>query len=105
LPSYGDEGVPQGIMQAMACGLAVISTPIGAIAEAVEDGVTGMLVAPKEAAALGAALQQLLGDAALRTRMGKAGQARAHQQFGIEQMVQRMEAIFFAASAIAPHHS
>ncbi len=46
LPSYGEEGVPQAIMQAMACALPVVSTPVGAIGEAVEDGVTGLLVAP-----------------------------------------------------------
>jgi hypothetical protein len=41
LPSFGDEGVPQSLMQAAACGLPAISTPIGAIAEAVRDGKTG----------------------------------------------------------------
>jgi len=46
LPSFGDEGVPQSLMQAAACGLPAISTPIGAIAEAVRDGKTGLLVPP-----------------------------------------------------------
>ena len=98
LPSYGDEGVPQGIMQAMACGLPVISTPIGAIAEAVQDGVTGMLIAPKDANALGIALQTLLADSALRERMSDAGQARAQAHFGIDRMAETMEAIFLSAA-------
>ena len=44
----GDEGVPQSLMQAAACGLPAVSTPIGAIAEAVVDGVTGLLVPPRD---------------------------------------------------------
>ena len=52
LPSYGDEGVPQSLMQAAACGLPAVSTPIGAIAEAVVDGETGLLVPPRDVPAL-----------------------------------------------------
>lgn len=94
LPSYGDEGVPQAIMQAMACGLAVVSTPIGAIAEAVVDGTTGVLVPPRDAAGLAAGLARLMADPAERSAMGNAGRQRALERFGIEIMLDRMEAIF-----------
>jgi len=94
LPSYGDEGVPQSIMQAMACGLPVISTPVGAIAEAVVPEETGLLVPPKDSNALAAGLARLMGDAALRQKYAIAGQARAQARFGLERMIDTMEQIF-----------
>jgi glycosyltransferase involved in cell wall biosynthesis len=95
LPSYGEEGVPQGIMQAMACGLAVVSTPVGAIREAVVDGTTGILVEPRNAEALAQGLARLMSDAALRRQMGEAGRHRAQTRFGIDGMLDRMETIFY----------
>lgn len=94
LPSYGDEGVPQAIMQAMACGVAVVSTPVGAIREAVEHDVTGLLVAPRSAEALAAALARLRDDSALRARFAVAARARAERDFGIDRMLDGMEAVF-----------
>jgi glycosyltransferase involved in cell wall biosynthesis len=94
LPSFGDEGVPQGIMQAMACGLAVVSTPVGAIEEAVQRNHTGLLVPPRDAAALAQALAALMADEPRRRAMGKAGHAHAQAQFGIEAMLDKMEAVF-----------
>jgi len=94
LPSYGEEGVPQAILQAMACALPVVSTPVGAIGEAVEDGVTGLLVAPRSAEALAAGLARLRDDADLRARFGAAGRARALAGFGLDPMLDRMEAVF-----------
>lgn len=94
LPSFGDEGVPQGIMQAMACGLAVVSTPVGAIEEAVQRDRTGLVVPPRNAHALADALAKLMGDPALRTAMGKAGYAYAQAHFGIDAMLDAMEAVF-----------
>jgi glycosyltransferase involved in cell wall biosynthesis len=93
LPSYGEEGVPQAIMQAMACSLAVVSTPIGAIAEAVEDGVTGLLVSPRSRSALASGLARLRDDAALRARFGASGHARAQRDFGVDLMTDRMETV------------
>ncbi len=63
LPSYANEGVPQALMQAMACALPVVTTPVGSIGEIVQDGETGRLVAPQDAAALRAAIEDLLRDA------------------------------------------
>ena len=94
LPSYGEEGVPQAIMQAMACALPVVTTTVGAILEAVEDNVTGLVVAPRSATELGTALARLRDDAALRARLGAAGHARAGQRFGLDAMLDRMEAVF-----------
>lgn len=94
LPSYGDEGVPQGIMQAMACGLPVISTPVGAIGEAVDNGNTGILVTPKDSHVLADALAGLMADERCRMDFGAAGLIRARQRFGIELMLDRMEFLF-----------
>jgi glycosyltransferase involved in cell wall biosynthesis len=94
LPSFGDEGVPQGIMQAMACGLAVVSTPVGAIEEAVQRDRTGLIVPPRDAAALAQALGALMADAGLRRRMGESGLAYAQAHFGVEEMLDKMEVVF-----------
>ena len=94
LPSYGDEGVPQAIMQAMACGIAVVSTPVGAIGEAVEHGVSGLLVTPRSAEALAIGLATLRDDPELRGRFAVAGRERAELDFGQEQMLNRMETVF-----------
>lgn len=94
LPSWGDEGVPQGIMQAMAGGLAVVSTPVGAIREAVVENVTGLLAAPCDADSLTAMLGRLMGDVPLRQNMGAAGLAYARQNFGSDVMLDLMEGVF-----------
>lgn len=94
LPSYGDEGVPQSIMQAMACGLAVVSTPVGAIEEAVQRDRTGLIVPPRDAQALADALAKLMSDTGLRAAMGAAGRAYAEAQFGVDAMLDGMEAVF-----------
>ncbi len=96
LPSWGEEGVPQAIMQAMACGIAVVSTTTGAITEAVDDRVTGIIVAPHDVPALSAALATLRADPAQRARLGAAGRARALRDFGLARMLDGMEAVFQA---------
>jgi len=94
LPSYGDEGVPQSLMQAAACGLPAIATPIGAIAEAVRDGKTGLLIPPRDVKALASALSYLMTHDELRGHMGRAAHERAQREFGIERMLDGMEAVF-----------
>jgi glycosyltransferase involved in cell wall biosynthesis len=94
LPSYANEGVPQALMQAMACALPVISTPVGAIGEIVEDGRTGLMVAPRDVQALAAALTRLRGDAQLRQSLAQAALGRARDRFSLERMLVAMEDIF-----------
>ena len=94
LPSYGEEGVPQAIMQAMACGIPVVSTPVGAIAEAVDQEVTGLLVEPRSAEALALGLARLRDSTALRARFGTQARQRALRDFDIGLMLDRMETVF-----------
>jgi len=99
LPSWANEGVPQGLMQAMACRVPVISTPVGSIDEIVRDGETGLLVAPRDATALRQAIERLRQDAELRARLAEAGFREAQARFGEDLMVDRMLAVFEAAAA------
>jgi glycosyltransferase involved in cell wall biosynthesis len=71
------EGFGLVYLEAGAHGLPVVAHAIGGVPEAVIDGETGLLVAPGDGAALTAAFARLLGDPALRRRLGEAGRARA----------------------------
>ena len=97
LPSYANEGVPQALMQAMACGLPVVTTDVGSIGEIVTEGATGVLVKPQDAGAIRAAVEALLQDEAKRRALGEAAAFRARERFGEERMVERMVAAFEAA--------
>ena len=95
LPSYANEGVPQSLMQAMACGLPVISTPVGSIAEIVHPQKTGLLVPPKDPSALMQALKILTEDSALRQSLGSQALDFARQRFSLDSMLDRMEQIMY----------
>ena len=94
LPSYANEGVPQAILQAMLCALPIVTTPVGAILEAVSDGDTALIVPPQDAAALAAAVARLLDDPALAARLGAAARRRASADFSLTAMLDNMETIF-----------
>jgi len=98
LPSYGEEGVSQSVMQAMATGLPVVATTVGAMAEAVKHQITGLLVAPRDTEALHGALARLMRDDALRHHFGAAGLDYARRHFEIEPMLTRMETVFYKVS-------
>lgn len=94
LPSYSNEGVPQAVMQAMACGLPVVTTDVGSIAEIVTPGVTGLMIAPRDAPALQAALEELLADPSHRAVLGAAAAKHAQRHFSVERMLNAMESLF-----------
>ena len=97
LPSYANEGVPQALLQAMLVGLPIVTTPIGSITEAIVDHETGLIVPPRDTAALAQALARLIADPELAARLGTAACVKARAQFGLETMLDRMEAVFAAA--------
>jgi glycosyltransferase involved in cell wall biosynthesis len=84
--SSRSEGAPLSILEAMAAGLPVVATAVGGVPEIVDAGTTGLLVPPGDAAALAAALERLLADAGLRTRMGGAGWERVRERFDLAQL-------------------
>lgn len=84
--SSTSEGAPVAVLEAMAAGLPVVASAVGGVPELVVNGETGMLVAPGDPAALGAALVRLVDDAALRRRLGTAGRDRARAAFDVAAM-------------------
>ena len=94
LPSFANEGVPQALMQAMACGLPVVTTPVGSIGEIVTDGETGVMVTPQDGESLRVAIESLLRDPARRAALGARARERAVERFGEDLMVDRMIALF-----------
>lgn len=94
LPSYANEGVSQAVMQAMAVGLPVITTPIGSSADVVKAGLTGMLVPPKDSNALTQAIRKLIDNPQEATRLGEGARSFALENCGLERMITRMEAAF-----------
>jgi glycosyltransferase involved in cell wall biosynthesis len=94
LPSYAHEGIPQIILQAQAMARPIVATRIGGIPEVVEDGVTGLLIEPRDHAALAAAIVRLLDDPALRAQLGEAERRYAEEHHGIDRMGARLLALY-----------
>jgi glycosyltransferase involved in cell wall biosynthesis len=94
LPSYANEGVPQALVQAMLTGLPIVTTPVGAITEAVSNEETALIVEPKNIDAIAGALERLVCDPLLGKRLGEAARQRAEAHFSRTAMLDRMEHIF-----------
>ena len=82
------EGLGTSILDAMACSKAVVASAVGGIPEVVETEITGLLVPPRDATALGAAVVRLLRDPALTDRFAQAGRASVERRFTADRMVQ-----------------
>lgn len=85
LPSYR-EGLPKVLIEALACGRAVVTCDVPGCREVVVDRENGLLVPPKDPAALAGVIEQLLQDTGLRHAFGEAGRRRAEQFFGAERV-------------------
>jgi len=98
LPSIEDltrarEGIPVSLMEAMSCGVPVISTNTGGIPELLE-GDAGVLVPPRDPVALAEAIERLVGNPALRWQLGAAGRERVQEQFSLEKVVTELALLF-----------
>ncbi len=93
LPSHA-EGLPMSMLEAMAAGKAVVATGVGGIPETVSDGDNGLLVPPRDAPALAAALARVLDDAALRARLAQRARATIEQHYSTEVVCGQLSALY-----------
>lgn len=93
------EGFGVAAAEAMAFGRPVVAAAGGALLELVSDGETGLLVPPRDAPALRAAVERLLADAELRERLGSAARERARERFGWEAVIERTLEVYRRAAA------
>jgi glycosyltransferase involved in cell wall biosynthesis len=93
LPSY-QEGMPIGLLEAMAAGVPVVATPVGGIPEVIADGVSGFLAAPGDKAALARLLRKLLLDRALGARIGAAARESVRRRCSPERALAPLEDLY-----------
>lgn len=94
LPSYYGEGLPKVLMEAAACGRAVVTTDMPGCRDAVLPGQSGVLVPARNAGALADALERLLADPARCVEMGRVGRAFAQREFDLAGVVARHIGIY-----------
>ncbi len=91
-----NEGCPNVIMEAMACGRAVVATNAGDVPYLIDDGKTGFVVPKEDGAALADRIAALLKDRELCRRMGDAGRTKAEQVFGLDRLRSETFAVYRA---------
>jgi glycosyltransferase involved in cell wall biosynthesis len=81
-------------LEAMACGVPVVASAVGGQIDSVADGITGVLVPPRDPAALAGVLQSLLADPGRRRALGAAGVRRVRRLYGFDSIAARTHAIY-----------
>jgi glycosyltransferase involved in cell wall biosynthesis len=94
------EGMPLTLLEAMAAGMPVVTTASSGMADVVEDGYNGLLVAPADGEALASAVSKLVGDEGLRGKLGKEGQSTM-RRYTWERVTAQLEEILVLAASRA----
>jgi glycosyltransferase involved in cell wall biosynthesis len=94
LPSFYMEGVPRALLEAAACGLAIVTTNVRGCRDVIVDGVSGILVPPRDVEALRAAIVSLLQDPEKRARFGQEARRRAVSEFDILKVAARTRDLY-----------
>lgn len=89
LPSYA-EGLPMSLLEAMACGLPIIASSVGAIPTVINQEIEGLLITAGDQEQLAAVLNRLVDDAELRNKMGRAAKLRCRAEFGLDNTVDKL---------------
>jgi glycosyltransferase involved in cell wall biosynthesis len=94
------DGTPRTLMEAMAIGLPSVATRIAGIPDIIQDGQSGLLVEPNDAASLAGALQRLIEDPALADRLATAGRAQIEEKFQIDACLEPLAEAFRSYSSV-----
>jgi glycosyltransferase involved in cell wall biosynthesis len=98
MPSL-NEALSNVVLESMAAGAPTVATRVGGTPEAMEDGRSGLLVAPGDASALAAAISRLLEDRRLAASVGSQARQQVRERFSLEQMTDETERLYFALLA------
>jgi len=93
LPSL-TEGMPNVILEAMACSVPIIATHVGGIPEVVKDGWNGLLIPPEDPETLASSILKLLKDRTLRIQMGRNGRKHVQEKYSLDMQIQRFIQIY-----------
>ncbi len=100
-PSYYREGVPRVVLEAAACAVPTIGADVPGTREAIDDGITGFLVPPKNHRLLAERIGQLLDDEELRIRMGNAARRKALAEFDVNLITEKQLDVYRAVLSFA----
>jgi glycosyltransferase involved in cell wall biosynthesis len=100
--SSRSEALPRSVLEAMRAGLPVVASDVGGLPELVDQGVNGVLVPRADAAALSAALAELISDAPRRLQLGMAARLTYEARFRLEYMIEKTAAIYDLALENSP---
>jgi glycosyltransferase involved in cell wall biosynthesis len=93
------DGVPNVIVEAMACGLPVVTTDAGGITEVVQHGVNGLVATPRDVGTVAGHLAELVADGGRRRALGDAGRRVVEEDFDVRSAARRLSTVFAGASA------
>jgi glycosyltransferase involved in cell wall biosynthesis len=102
LPTRHQEGLPFSLIEASCCGLPMVASEIGGVAEIVQEGANGFLVPPGDERALAGRIAALLADGALRERMGSEARRLARERFSLDANAAATERVLRAITEPAP---
>lgn len=88
------EGLSNVVLESMAAAVPVVATRVGGMPEIIDDGVTGLLVPPRDSAALATAIRRILEDRKLGVRLGCAARCHVVERFSLERMVRKTEQFY-----------
>jgi glycosyltransferase involved in cell wall biosynthesis len=94
LPAIAGEGLPNVVLEAMACGKPIVATTVGGTGEAVRHGENGFLVPPREVAAMQNALEAMLRDRSKISQFGRNSRAIAEKEFSLQKQIASFQNLY-----------